>query len=180
MKVMPVEFLLFFSLATMSPFGWHHPHLKDNKDTQYLVDHNWQQCWCFRFSFFFESICLSMCQSVCVSVHLFRINLKFFKTHNYWLAQLLHLSLVSEIELKTCRMYTKMHKNSSKKSWVRHYCQSLGQNNLFSNLRSYCCYDYYLVLAATNEQFRVTPSTSSAQYRYSVSGGPALTTVFLF
>ena len=36
-----------------------------------------------------------MCQSVCVSLHLFKINLKFLKDHNYWLAQFLHISLVS-------------------------------------------------------------------------------------
>ena len=35
------------------------------------------------FFFFFVSICLSMCQVVCVSVHLFTVNLKFLKTHNY-------------------------------------------------------------------------------------------------
>ena len=89
----------------------------DNTDTQYLGDQHWQQCWCFRFSFLFVSICLSMCQSVCVSVHLFRINLKFLKTHNYWLAQLLHVSLVSGLELKMCRMHIKMIRNSSQIPW---------------------------------------------------------------
>ena len=128
----------------MSPLGSHPPHLVDNTDTQHLGDQHWQQCWCFRFSFFFVPICLSMCQSVCVSVHLFRINLKFLKTHNYWLAQLLHVSLVSGLELKMCRMHIKMLRNSSKKSWRRHYCQGLGRNSLFSNLNSYCYYDYYV------------------------------------
>ena len=50
------------------------------------------------------------------------------------------------------------------------------------------CYSYwnskwllfYLVLAGNNEFFRVTPSTSSGQYRYSVSGEPVLTTVLDF
>ena len=128
MRVMPVKFLFLFLLKflivlalsciswqKMTPLGWHSPRLVDNTDTEYLGDQYWQQCWCFRFCFFFVSICLSMCQSVCVSVHLFRINLKFFKTHNYWLAQLLHVSLVSEIELKTCRMHITMLRNSSKK-----------------------------------------------------------------
>ena len=99
----------------MSPLGWHPPHLVDNTDTQYLGDQHWQQCWCFRFSFFFVSICLSMCQSVCVSVYLLRINLKFLKTHNYWLAHLLYVSLVPWLELKTCRTHIKMLRNSSKK-----------------------------------------------------------------
>ena len=138
----PLQQLKFFLLlwllllATMSPLGWHPPHLVDNTDTQYLGDQHWQQCWCFRFSFFFVSICLSMCHSVCVSLHLFRINLKFLKTHNYWLAQLLYASLVSGLELKTCRMHIKMLRNSSKKSWERYYCQGLGQNSLFTNLKS--------------------------------------------
>ena len=112
----------FFFLAVASnnkPSGWHHLHLVDNKDTQYLVDQHWQQCWCFRFPFFFVSICLSLCQSVCVSVHLFRINLKFLKTHNYWLGQVLYVSLASGLELKPCRMHIKMLGKSSKKSWGR-------------------------------------------------------------
>ena len=101
----------------MSPLGWHAPHLVDNTDTQYLRDQHWQQCWCLRFSFFFVFISLSMCQSVCLSVDLLRINLKFLNIHNYWLAQLLYVSLVSGLELKTCRMHIKMLRNSSKKSW---------------------------------------------------------------
>ena len=63
------------------------------------------------------SICLSLGQSVCVSVHLSRINLKFLKTHNYSLAQLAYVNLVSGVELKTCRMQIKMLRSSSKKSW---------------------------------------------------------------
>ena len=35
------------------------------------------------FFFFFVSICLSLCQLVRVSVHLFTVNLKRLKTHNY-------------------------------------------------------------------------------------------------
>ena len=109
-------FFILQQVARMSPLGWHHPHLVDNMDTQNLVDQHWQQCWCFRFSFFFVSICLFMCQSICVSLHLFRINLKFLKAQNYWLAQLLHVSLVSGLELKTCTMHVKMLRNSSKKN----------------------------------------------------------------
>ena len=41
-------------------------------------------------------------------------------------------------------------------------------------------YLFYHALAGNNEPFRVTPSTSSGQYRYSVSGGPVLTTVLVF
>ena len=44
---------------------------------------------------------------------------------------------------------------------------------------SYCYHDYcllYLIWAGNNDPFRVTPSTSSASYRYSVSEGPALKT----
>ena len=114
MKVILVEFLLFLFkflliivLSCINLLGWHPPHLVDNTDTQYLGDQHWQQCWCFRFSFFFVSICLSMCHSVCVSVHLFRINLKFLKTHNYWLAQLVYVSLVSGLELKRSECISK-------------------------------------------------------------------------
>ena len=127
----------------MNLIRWHPPHLVDKTDTQYLGDQHWQQCWCFRFSFFFVSICLSMYQSVCVSVHLFRINLKFLITHNYWQAQYLSVSLVSGLELRKCRMHIKMLRNSSKISCERHQCQGFGQNNLFNNLSSSCCYDYY-------------------------------------
>ena len=35
------------------------------------------------------------------------------------------------------------------------------------------------MLAGNNEHLRVTPSTSSEKYRYSVSGGPTLTTTVL-
>ena len=66
------------------------------------------------FCFFFLSICLSMCQPDCVSVHLFTINLKFLKTHNYWLGQLVYVSLVSGLELKNCWLLIKMLKNPSK------------------------------------------------------------------
>ena len=43
----------------------------------------------------------------------------------------------------------------------------------------YCYYDHcllYLIWAGNNKSFRVTSSTSSGQYRHSLSGGPALTT----
>ena len=38
---------------------------------------------------------------------------------------------------------------------------------------------FYLALAGNNDPFRVAPSTSSRLYRYSVSEGPTLTTVFV-
>ena len=118
----------------MSPLGWHRLHLVDNTDTQYLGDQNWQECWGFRLCFFSVSICLSMCQSVCVSVHHFKINLKFLKTHSYWLAQLLHVSLVLGLELKICRMHIMGEVLLS----------GFGTKSLFSNLNSYCYYDYYV------------------------------------
>ena len=128
MNVMPVKFLFLFLLKLlmvfalsciswqkMSPLGWHHPGLEDHTDTEYLGDQYWQQCWCFTFCFFFVSIYLSMFQSVCVFLHLFRINLKFFKTRNYWLGQTLYVSLVLRLEWKTCRIHLTMLRNSSKK-----------------------------------------------------------------
>ena len=81
------------------------------------------------------------------------------------------------------KVLVKMLRNSSKKLWRRYQCQGLGQNSLFSNLNFYCYYDYclfYLILTGNNEPFRVTPSTASGWYSYSVSGGPALTTVLVF
>ena len=42
----------------------------------------------------------------------------------------------------------------------------------------YCYHDFcllYLILSGNNEPFRVTPSTSTGQYRQSVSGEPVLT-----
>ena len=41
-------------------------------------------------------------------------------------------------------------------------------------------YLFYLALGGNNKPFRMTPSTSSGKYRYSVSGGPELTTVLVF
>ena len=140
----------------MSPLGWQTPHLVDKSDTQYLGEQHWQQCWCFRFFFVFlcPSVYLCVSQSI-LSVHLFRSNLKFLKTRNYWQAQLLHVSHVSRLELKTCRIHIKMVRNSSKKktSWGMHYCQGLGQNTHFSNLTvtgiwkfhrwNFYCYPYW-------------------------------------
>ena len=100
----------------MSPLGWHPSHIVDDTDTQYLGDQDWQQFRFFRVFFFFLSTCLSLYQSVCVSVHLFTINLEFLKTHNYWLAQLVYMTLVSGLELKNCKMPNKILKNSSKKT----------------------------------------------------------------
>ena len=109
LKFLMIICFILHELVTMTPWGWHPPHLGDNTDTQYLEDQHWQQWWCFRFLFFFffVSICLSMCQSVSVSVHLFTFNLKFLKTHNYWLAQLLNMSLVPRLELKSAGCLSK-------------------------------------------------------------------------
>ena len=52
-------------------------------------------------------------------------------------------------------------------------------NSCYSSWNSYWLL-FYVVLAGNNDPFRVTPSTSSELYRYSVSGGPALITVLVF
>ena len=65
--------------------------------------------------FFFVSIGLSICQSACVSVDLFTNTLTFLKTHNYWLAQIVRVSLASGLEFKMCRLHIKMLRNFSKK-----------------------------------------------------------------
>ena len=105
----------------MSPLGWHPPHLVDNTDTHW--HQHWHQCWFFRFSFCVcvcvcvcVSVCLSMFQLVCVFVCLFTINLKFLKSHNYWLVQLVYVSLNSGPELKNFKLCIKMFRNFSEKS----------------------------------------------------------------
>ena len=104
----------------MNPLGWHPPHLVDNTDTHW--HQHWHQCWFFRFSFLCVcvcvcvSVCLSMFQLVCVFVRLFTINLKFLKSHNYWLVQLVYVSLNSGLELKKFNLYIKMFRNFSEKS----------------------------------------------------------------
>ena len=95
----------------MSPLGWNPPHIVDRVPALTTV----LFFFCFLLGFFL-SICLSLCQSVCVSVHLLTINLKFLKTHNYWLPQLLYMSLVSGLELKNCKLCIKMLRNFSKKN----------------------------------------------------------------
>ena len=101
----------------MSPLGWHPPCLVDNTDTQYPGDHHWHQCWFFRFFSFFVSVCLYMFQLVCVFVCIFTINLKFLKTHNYWLVQLVYVSLDSGLELKKWKLCIKTFRKFPKKSW---------------------------------------------------------------
>ena len=101
----------------MSPLGWHPPYLVDNTDTQYPGDHHWHQCWFFRFFSFFVSVCLYMFQLVCVFVCIFTINLKFLKTHNYWLVQLVYVSLDSGLELKKWKLCIKTFRKFPKKSW---------------------------------------------------------------
>ena len=100
----------------MSPLGWHPPHLVDNTDTQYLGDQHWHQCWFLDVFSFFVSVCLSMFQLVCVFVCLFTINLKFLKTHDYWVVQLVYVSLNSGVEFKKCKLYIKMFRDFPKKS----------------------------------------------------------------
>ena len=40
--VMVIVCFILYELATMSPLGWHLPHLVDNTDTLYLGDQHWQ------------------------------------------------------------------------------------------------------------------------------------------
>ena len=70
--IMVITNFILYYLATMSPLGWHPPHLVDNKDTQYLGDQHCYQCWFFRFFFFFcillfVHVSVSLC--VCVSFY---------------------------------------------------------------------------------------------------------------
>ena len=82
--IMIIDCFILYELATMSPLGWHPPHLVDNTDTLYLGDQHWQQTvLVFLDFYFFVFISLPMCQSVCVSVGLFAIHFKFLKTHCY-------------------------------------------------------------------------------------------------
>ena len=80
------------------------------------------------FSFFWPSVYLCVSQSVWLYV--FTIHLKFLKTHNYWLAQLVYISFEFRARIK---MHIKMFRNFSKKSGERYWFQDLGQNSLFSN-----------------------------------------------
>ena len=63
------------------------------------------------FSFFWPSVYLCVSQSVWLYV--FTIHLKFLKTHNYWLAQLVYISFEFRARIK---MHIKMFRNFSKKS----------------------------------------------------------------
>ena len=120
-SIMLVEVLIviLYYLATMSPLGWYLPHLLYNTDTQYLGDQHWQQCWFYRFFFFFVSICLSV--SLYVSVHLFTIKLKFLKTHySYRIAQFVYVNLVSGLELDKGKPQILILRNSSKKLVGKH------------------------------------------------------------
>ena len=61
--------------------------------------------------------------------------------------------------------------------WLKGELELVYKSYVGENSYCYSCYCLlYLIWAGNNEPFRVTPSTSSGQYRYSVSGGPALTT----
>ena len=134
-----------------------------------------------------------MCQSVCVSLHLFKINLKFLKDHNYWLAQFLHISLVSVcVSMDLFRFNVKFLKTHN------YWLGQLFHMSLVSGLelktcrmhikilrnsskkkwwgRHYCQLlgqnslvtnlNSYLVLAGNNESFSVTPSTSNMYNTY--------------
>ena len=79
----------------MNPLGWHPPHLVDNTDIQYLGDQHWQQCWQFRFSFFFVSICfsVSLCLYICLQSHV-------FENSQLLTSSFISMSLVWGLELK--------------------------------------------------------------------------------
>ena len=129
----------------MSPLGWHPPCLVDNTDTQYPGDHHWHQCWFFRFFSFFVSVCLYMFQLVCVFVCIFTINLKFLKTHNYWLVQLVYVSLDSGLELKKWKLCIKTFRKFPKKSWGegRGICVRLWVKTASSATVNTCCLFYW-------------------------------------
>ena len=140
-EIIIIVCFILYLLATMSPLGWYPPHVVDNTDIQYLGGWHWQQCWFFRFLFVVIYLC--MCQSVCMSERLFTINLKFLKTHNCWLAQLVYVSLVAGLEFKKCKLDIKMLRNSFKKSvegvsvrvWVKTACFfSMAVNNYIRNV----------------------------------------------
>ena len=83
-------YLFYLVLAgNNEPLRWHPPHLMYNTDTQYLGGQHLQQC---RFFIFFSICCRCFCLSVCVCT--FVCNLKFLKTHNYWLARLYMRALI--------------------------------------------------------------------------------------
>ena len=68
----------------------------------------------FRFFFLFSvhrfvHVSVSLC--VCASGYSYS---QVFKTHKYWPAQLLHVSLVPGLEFKKCRLLIKMLRNFSK------------------------------------------------------------------
>ena len=56
-------------LATMSPLGWHPPHLVDNTDTLYLGDQHWQSTVLvfFRFLFFCIHLFAYVSVTLCVT-----------------------------------------------------------------------------------------------------------------
>ena len=147
----------------MGPLRWHPPHPVNHTDTQYLGDQHWQQCWFFRFFFLFVSICLSMCQSVCLSVHLFTINLKFLKTHNCWLAQLVYVSQVSGLELKKMQTAYQNAWEFFQKIMGEALVPGFGTKQPLQKLKFWLFWFFlfYIKLAGNNEPFRVTPSTSS-------------------
>ena len=58
---------ILYELATMSPLGWHPPHLVDNTDTLPLGDQHWQQAVLF---FFFRFLLFCVHQFAYVSVSL--------------------------------------------------------------------------------------------------------------
>ena len=65
--ILTIVCFILYELATMSPLGWHPPHLVNHTDTQYLGDQHWQQTvLVFLDFYFFVFISLPMCQSVCV------------------------------------------------------------------------------------------------------------------
>ena len=78
--ILTIVCFILYELATMSPLGWHPPHLVNHTDTQYLGDQHWQQTvLVFLDFYFFVFISLPMCQRV--SVDLLAIHFKYKKTY---------------------------------------------------------------------------------------------------
>ena len=67
-SIVIIIIFILYKLATMSPFGWHPPHLVDNTDTLYLGDQiDNRQCWFFKIF-----LCFCVQQFAFMSVSFFR------------------------------------------------------------------------------------------------------------
>ena len=78
--IMIILCFILYELATMSPLGWHPPHVVDNTDALYLGDQHWQQTMLFFFRFLlfcvhqfaYASVSLCISGSVCNPFQVFK------------------------------------------------------------------------------------------------------------